>query len=68
MNKNNIMVLNLEKFIFNENYFKIPFLFETWNWEGDESVLPFKWIDLIKYSELLQKKMKVLILILLIII
>ena len=22
-----------------------PSLFETWNWEGDESVLPFKWLD-----------------------
>jgi hypothetical protein len=21
---------------------KTPFLYETWNWEGDESVLPFK--------------------------
>ena len=55
MNKN-IMILNLEKFNFDENKFKIPFLFETWNWEGDESILPFKWIDLIKYSELLEKK------------
>ena len=50
------MILNLEKFNFDDNKFKIPFLYETWTWEGDESVLPFKWIDLIKNSDLLEKK------------
>ena len=54
--KKNLMILNLEKFNFDDNKFKIPFLYETWTWEGDESVLPFKWIDLIKNSELLEKK------------
>jgi hypothetical protein len=54
--KKNLMKLNLEKFNFNENKYKIPFLYETWTWEGDESVLPFKWIDLIKNSDLLEKK------------
>ena len=32
--------------------FKIPRLYETWNWEGDLSILPNKWLDLIKNSDL----------------
>jgi len=29
---------------------KTPFLFETWNWEGDETVLPYKLLYLTKLS------------------
>ncbi len=30
----------------------IPKLFEVWNWVGDESVLPYKWNDVISKSNL----------------
>ncbi len=31
---------------------KTPRLYETWTWEGDQTVLPSKWVDLIKQSGL----------------
>jgi hypothetical protein len=27
---------------------KIPFLYEYWNWVGDTSILPTKWLELLK--------------------
>lgn len=38
-----------------EEIYKVPYLYETWNWEGDESCLPYKWIELIKQSDLIKK-------------
>lgn len=34
----------------------IPQFFEMWNWVGDESVLVFKWMDLITKSKLNEEK------------
>lgn len=39
MENNTLVVLELSKY--NEEY-KTPYLYETWTWEGDESVLPYK--------------------------
>jgi N-acetylglutamate synthase-like GNAT family acetyltransferase len=53
---NNILCLDLSKFIFDSSKYKTPYLYETWTWEGDESVLPFKWVDLVRSSDLLKEK------------
>ena len=59
MNKNNnLLFLDLSKFNFSSETFKIPHLHETWTWEGDESVLPYKWAEIISKSEILQKQGK----------
>ena len=59
MNKNNnLLFLDLTKFNFSSETFKIPHLHETWTWEGDESVLPYKWAEIISKSEILQKQGK----------
>ena len=59
MNKNNnLLFLELSKFNFSSETFKIPHLHETWTWEGDESVLPYKWAEIISKSEILQKQGK----------
>lgn len=29
----------------------IPFLYEIWNWVGDTSILPIKWLELLKKSD-----------------
>ena len=29
---------------------EIPFMHEVWNWEGDKSVLPSKWVAIIQHS------------------
>lgn len=47
-----LLELSLENYTIDKNKFKIPFLYETWTWEGDESVLPYKWTNLIKTSNL----------------
>lgn len=41
-------ILDLTNFKLDE--WKTPYLFETWNWEGDETILPFKWLQLAKFS------------------
>lgn len=46
--------LKLSLIKFNKDKYKTPFLYETWIWEGDESVLPYKWVDLIKNSKVIQ--------------
>lgn len=38
-----------------EKEYKTPRLYETWNWEGDVSVLPNKWMELVKQSNLIQQ-------------
>jgi hypothetical protein len=48
-------ILSLDISSFSVDNYKVPFLYETWNWEGDECVLPYKWNELIKNSELSQK-------------
>lgn len=48
--------LDLESFAFDNNKYKTPFLYETWTWEGDESVLPYKWVNLIKNTNLFSLK------------
>ena len=59
MNKNNnLLFLELSKFNFSSETFKIPHLHETWTWEGDESILPYKWAEIISKSEILQKQGK----------
>jgi ribosomal protein S18 acetylase RimI-like enzyme len=30
----------------------VPYLFEIWNWVGDTSILPIKWLELLKKSDL----------------
>ena len=57
-NNNNLLFLDLTKFNFSSETFKIPHLHETWTWEGDESVLPYKWAEIISKSEILQKQGK----------
>jgi hypothetical protein len=47
--KPNIYLLTVD--LTNSEY-KTPRLYETWTWEGDLSVLPNKWLELIKYSNL----------------
>lgn len=39
-----------------KQFHSIPQFFETWNWVGDESVLVFKWMDLITKSKLNEQK------------
>ena len=36
---------------------KTPFLYEVWNWQGDESILPYKvyYISLTKWMDLIKK-------------
>jgi hypothetical protein len=62
-----VQINNNEKIVINQNLkieinitsynkeHKVPFLYETWCWEGDESVLPYKWIELLKQSDLINK-------------
>jgi hypothetical protein len=40
---------------FNSDKWKTPFLFETWNWEGDETILPYKLLQLAKLSKILSQ-------------
>ena len=51
----NIMSMNLKDFEFSSDIYKIPYLHETWTWEGDESVLPYKWAEIIRRSEIIEK-------------
>ena len=55
-NNKNIMSLDIKTFNYSKEEFKIPYLHETWTWEGDESVLPYKWAEIIRRSEILEKK------------
>ena len=55
---NNKLFLDLSKLDYSPKTFKIPHLHETWTWEGDESVLPYKWAEIISKSEILQKQGK----------
>ena len=55
---NNKLCLDISKFEYSPELFKIPHLHETWTWEGDESVLPYKWAEIISKSEILQKQGK----------
>jgi hypothetical protein len=54
LNNNNTNLLKLK--INLENYripeFRNPQYYESWIWEGDKSILPYKWIDLIKDSKI----------------
>ena len=52
----NMMSLDLNNFNYSKDEFKIPYLHETWTWEGDESVLPYKWAEMIRISGILGKK------------
>ena len=52
----NIMSIDLKNFKYSKEEYKIPYLHETWTWEGDESVLPYKWAEIIRRSEILEKK------------
>ena len=56
INSKQFLYLDLESFAFDNNKYKTPFLYETWTWEGDESVLPYKWVNLIKNSNLFSLK------------
>ena len=57
MEKSNaILSLNLNGFKFEPEAYKIPALHETWIWEGDESVLPYKWVHMIQICGLYEKK------------
>lgn len=47
-----ILYLDLRNFPLDEEVYKIPFLYETWTWEGDESVLPYKFTSLVRSSRL----------------
>ena len=59
MDKNkNLLFLDVSNLTYSSDIFKIPHLHETWTWEGDESVLPYKWAEIISQSEILQKKGK----------
>ena len=53
---NNKLCLDISKFEYSPELFKIPHLHETWTWEGDESVLPYKWAEIISKSEIMQKQ------------
>ena len=55
---NNKLFLDLSKFDYSPETFKIPHLHETWTWEGDESVLPYKWAEIISQSEIIQRQGK----------
>lgn len=56
INTNQFLTLDLQRFSLDNNKYKTPFLYETWTWEGDESVLPYKWVNLIKNSNLFSLK------------
>ena len=56
MLQNNLLKLDLTKYIFDPSKYKTPTLHETWKWEGDETVLPYKWVNLIKMSNLFENK------------
>ena len=59
MEKNkNLLFLDVSNLTYSSEIFKIPHLHETWTWEGDESVLPYKWAEIISKCEILQKKGK----------
>ena len=62
MNQNNLLSLDLTKFTFDQTKYKTPTLHETWKWEGDETVLPYKWVNLIKCQIYMKIKEKHLIL------
>lgn len=47
-----ILSLDLSTFIFDKSKYKIPVLNETWTWEGDESILPYKWTNILKQSQI----------------
>lgn len=51
-----ILKLNLTNFVLDQEKFKIPFLHETWTWEGDESILPYKWAYIIKQTKIVDIK------------
>jgi hypothetical protein len=67
LNTMEVQINNNQKIVINQNLkieinitsynkeHKVPFLYETWSWEGDESVLPYKWIELLKQSDLINK-------------
>jgi hypothetical protein len=56
INNSRNIVIDVETYSSNyEENHKVPFLYETWNWEGDESCLPYKWLELIKQSDLINK-------------
>ena len=57
-NNKNLLFLDISTLNYSPDTFKIPHLHETWTWEGDESVLPYKWAEIISKSEILQKKGK----------
>lgn len=45
-----LLVIDLKEFYILDN--KVPSRYETWNWEGDESILPYKWIELIQKAKI----------------
>jgi hypothetical protein len=51
-NSNSILSLkiNLEKN--NPPEYRTPLYYESWNWEGDKSVLPYKWSELVNDSKI----------------
>ena len=48
--------MSIKFILFSNEIYKIPYLHETWTWEGDESVLPYKWAEIIRRSGILEKK------------
>ena len=57
MEENKIkLCLNINDVQYSNEVFKIPYLHETWTWEGDESVLPYKWADIIRRAEIMEKQ------------
>ena len=47
-----LLCLDVNSYQIDKNKYKTPFLYETWTWEGDEHVLPYKWVTLIKLAKM----------------
>jgi hypothetical protein len=56
-NSNNILKLKINLDNSNIPEFRNPQYYESWIWEGDKSILPYKWIDLIKDSKIKIKEL-----------
>ena len=58
-NNNNVNSLKLninpQSYTIPEN--RVPLYYETWIWEGDTSILPYKWVELIKDSKIKIKEL-----------
>ncbi len=51
-NSNSYLSLKINLENNNTPEFRTPLYYESWNWEGDKSVLPYKWTELVNNSKI----------------